>query len=200
MLVAAAAVSFVCPFLLTPDWGAMTKPEQWNRPYSEYTQSEMVAIPKYDLKVLTTPMSSLQQSRTPENNKKITAKLFYSTRYCGSYDLDAGENVKDSKHCAVDLKEPKGTPVRAVAAGKVIEASTNKVLGLHVTIQHADGYVSTYGHFDSVVVRKGRRVRAGAKLGVVGLTGYTAGYHTHLEMWKDGVHVNPMSLLPYPCK
>ena len=63
----------------------------------------------------------------------------------------------------VDLPAPEGTPVRAVAAGKLLRIDRGGPGGLEVLVQH-DGYVSVYSHLASVAPLLGKGlILAGVK-------------------------------------
>lgn len=168
-----------------PNWGAMKTPSAWNREYAEMERTDFVRVPSYDLDTLTTPMKKLTADRdAPENVRAITAKLFYSTRFFGSYDLDAGEF--SGEHAGIDLKLPEGTPVGAVGGGIVASVRRDASgLGTHVTIEHrVDGetYYSIYGHLASAKVRAGEEVYAGQTIGLSGSTGRSTSGHLHLQI------------------
>ncbi len=174
----------VFPVSKVPNWGNMHTPREWNRTYKEMTDADFVAIPSYDLKTLTTPMSSFTRDSSPGAIAAVTEKLFYSTRYFGEYDLDAGE--WSAIHPGVDLKRPMGTPVGAIGGGRVLDVTRTQALGLHVQIEHrlqtGEIYVSIYGHMDTVVVNVGDTVTPGQIIGTVGMTGNTSAPHLHLQI------------------
>ncbi len=102
---------------------------------------------------------------------------------------------KPYSHKGVDLAAPLGTPVVATAAG-VVEVATleyvpAKAAGRVVIVDHGCGLKTFYAHLDAFTVKAGRRVAAGEVLGRVGHTGVSAGPHLHLEVWQDGVRVDP---------
>lgn len=102
-----------------------------------------------------------------------------------------------SYHPGVDLATGLGMPIKPIAPGTVIEAGyTFFGLGLAVTIDHGYGYISTYGHMGRLYVAKGSKVTESDYIGTVGMTGNTSGPHTHLELTKDSVRINPISVLP----
>ena len=43
---------------------------------------------------------------------------------------------------------------------------------------------------------RGRHVAQGEVIGYAGTTGNSTGTHLHFELRKDGVHLNPLALLP----
>lgn len=74
-------------------------------------------------------------------------------------------------HCGVDLYLPIGTPVRAVASGRVLAArESSNVAGKFIWLGH-DGWRSHYVHLDSYNVRQGEHVREGQQIGTLGRTG-----------------------------
>ncbi len=171
------------PVSVIPNWGALQNASAWGRPYGAIPSGDFVPVPVYDLPVLTFPMRALD-ARNADDILLITAKLYYSTRFFGRYDLDAGEFT--GPHAGVDLKLPYGTPVGAIAEGTVHAVRKEDRLGLFVVIQHAhptEGTLySIYGHLANAQVRVGQQVRAGDRIGAVGRTGYTSGAHLHLQI------------------
>ncbi len=163
----------------------MTTPDEWNRDYGEMDRADFTRLPTYDLSVLTSPMSELLKTRDdPETIRILTAKLFYSTRFFGSYNLDAGEFTGD--HAGIDLKLPEGMPFGAIAGGRVSSVIREESgLGLHVTIEHrleGETFYSIYGHMSSASVKAGQDVAPGDIIGRVGTTGRSTSPHLHLQI------------------
>lgn len=176
----------IFPVGKVPNWGAMRTPAEWNRSYKEMTAADFVPVPRYDMAVLTTPLFSLASPLKDENIPLITTKLFYSTRYFGDYNVDAGEFT--AVHPGIDLKLALGTPVGAVAGGEVHAVRKNDSLGLHVILEHrisaTESAYSIYGHLGGTSVSEGDTVRAGQSIGQVGMTGNTTGPHLHFQIDK----------------
>lgn len=102
-----------------------------------------------------------------------------------------------SYHPGIDLATGLGMPIHPIASGTVVEAGYDFWgLGLKVEVDHGAGYKSTYAHMGKIYVKKGQSVSKDDLLGEVGLTGNTSGPHTHLEIAKDNVKINPTALLP----
>jgi murein DD-endopeptidase MepM/ murein hydrolase activator NlpD len=93
-------------------------------------------------------------------------------------------------HCGIDLDGPRGRPVVAVAAGKVVRAEraedgTDGRSGRFVRIEHDDGTFTSYMHLDSVAdgLENGDRVSAGQYIGTLGATAvYSAPPHLHFQL------------------
>lgn len=94
-------------------------------------------------------------------------------------------------HEGFDLAAWKGTPILAAASGEVIYAGYSQSYGYHVKIRHADGLISLYAHCSELLVETGDTVSQADKIGLVGSTGDSTGYHLHLEVIKDGEKVDP---------
>ncbi len=179
-------ISAVHPVSRVPDWGSMHTPEEWTKDYAHMPATAYVPVPRYNLQELTVPLKSLTRPLLLENESVITAKLYYSTRYFGAYDVDATEFT--GAHSGIDLKLPQGMPVGAIAGGIVDSVTADARLGLHVVIRHCadDGvYYSVYGHFDTASVQAGDIVTPGQTIGRVGMTGMTTGPHVHLQVDRE---------------
>ncbi|GIL00835.1 MAG: membrane protein [Alphaproteobacteria bacterium] len=98
-------------------------------------------------------------------------------------------------HAGIDFSAAHGTPVRATAAGVVIDAGRNGGYGEMVEIDHGGGLTTRYGHLSEVLVRTGDRVEAGTTIGRSGSTGRSTGPHLHYEVRRAGAAVNPMRFL-----
>ncbi len=101
-------------------------------------------------------------------------------------------------HYGIDISTNEGNPVHATADGIVIKVIKDKYLGNNVTISHADGVITIYGHLMDTktrVVREGQSVKRGDVIGYVGHTGKALGPHVHYEVHRDGKPVNPYSYI-----
>jgi murein DD-endopeptidase MepM/ murein hydrolase activator NlpD len=98
-------------------------------------------------------------------------------------------------HVGVDLVARYGTPVKAVADGRIETAGWCGELGRCVRILHDDGVVSIYGHLSQIEpdLHEGVEVRVGQIIGRVGSSGLSTGAHLHYGLEKDGHYVNPLT-------
>jgi murein DD-endopeptidase MepM/ murein hydrolase activator NlpD len=97
-------------------------------------------------------------------------------------------------HAGVDYGAPTGTPVQAVADGKVTYAGWKGANGKLVSIRHANGYVTHYAHLSRINVKRGQRVTKKTVIGKVGSTGRSTGPHLHFGMTHNGRHINPLEV------
>lgn len=95
-------------------------------------------------------------------------------------------------HDGLDIVAPAGTGVCATAQGYVREVrKSDGGSGNTVSIEHENGYVTTYSHLAEVSVTKGRYVSRGRKIGTVGDSGRSFTTHLHYSVQKDGEYLDP---------
>lgn len=100
-------------------------------------------------------------------------------------------------HYGVDLAAYQGTPVYASRGGVVTTATYGWSGGYYVTINHGDGYSSTYLHMTHFIVEAGDFVAQGQVIGYVGSTGDSSGPHLHFGILYNGQYVNPADLIKF---
>ena len=99
------------------------------------------------------------------------------------------------RHTGVDLRNPKGTPIKAADDGVVTFAAYSGSYGNVVKLSHGNGIETWYAHCDTMSVSVGQVVSKGEVIATVGITGRATGYHLHFEVRKNGVPQNPMNYL-----
>lgn len=103
-----------------------------------------------------------------------------------------------SIHAGVDYGVPKGTPVTACAAGKVVFAKFRIVTGNSVILEHLPGVYSLYYHLDKIEAVPGDMVKTGTLLGLSGSTGLSTGPHLHWEIRVAGENTDPDAFVARP--
>lgn len=111
-------------------------------------------------------------------------------------------------HEALDILAPIGTPVYAVADGKIAKLFTSKPGGLTIyQFDPNDKFSYYYAHLDryATALKEGQQVKRGDLIGYVGATGNAtpSAPHLHFAMfelgpeknWWQGKPVNPYPLL-----
>jgi septal ring factor EnvC (AmiA/AmiB activator) len=84
-----------------------------------------------------------------------------------------------------------GRPVRAIAYGRVVFADWLRGFGLLLIIDHGDGYMSLYGHNQSLYKETGDWVTPGEVVATVGDSGGEVRPGLYFEIRHDGRPVNP---------
>ena len=73
-------------------------------------------------------------------------------------------NGKPGFHYGIDLAAMKGTPIRAAAAGTVIQAQYVPGYGNNILVQHNKYYRTRYAHLNRIHVTVGQKVTQGQRL------------------------------------
>ena len=108
----------------------------------------------------------------------------------------------DRPHNGVDFSAKRGTPVRAVAEGKILYAGWRKGgYGRMIEIQHDSVYTTRYAHLQGLArgIGRGLSVQKGQIIGYVGSTGRSTGAHLHFELYRDQEYVDPLNF-EYPAE
>ncbi len=130
-------------------------------------------------------INSCVRGQLPADTKfwrPLQSGTMWSTWYS---DVLTGTGGRCRSHAGVDIAAPGGTPIYAVAAGKVSVTEYSDGYGKKVVIQHnINGkiYTTLYGHMSRINVKKGDVVTKDSIIGYVGSTGNSQGNHLHLNV------------------
>ncbi|MCL2673352.1 MAG: M23 family metallopeptidase [Alphaproteobacteria bacterium] len=103
-----------------------------------------------------------------------------------------------SPHNGIDIAAPKGTPVKAAAAGRVaLVLDDAYFMGNTIVIDHGAGIFSIYAHLDRNDAAAGQKVEMGQAIGTVGMTGRATGPHLHFGTSFFSSYFNPLSAINY---
>lgn len=91
-------------------------------------------------------------------------------RLLARYGTPRGDDVR-TKWDGVLIGAAAGSRVRAVHGGRVVFADWLRGAGLLVIIDHGDGYLSLYGHNQSLLAAAGDMVKPGEAIATVGTSG-----------------------------
>ncbi|GEO04593.1 peptidase M23 [Adhaeribacter aerolatus] len=99
-------------------------------------------------------------------------------------------------HLGTDFAAPRGTPIRSVGEGVVVESAYNRGNGYFVKIKHNKTYTTQYLHLSRFAkgIRKGKTVLQGQTIGYVGSTGLSTGPHLCYRLWKNGKQVDALKV------
>jgi len=100
-------------------------------------------------------------------------------------------------HNGADIAAPGGAampPILSCMSGTVVRAGWDPWgLGLHVRIDHGNGYETIYGHMSRLDVSYGQKVKRGQIIGLMGSTGNSTGPHVHYIVKYNGVAQDPFN-------
>ncbi len=107
-------------------------------------------------------------------------------------------NGQQTFHGGIDIAADMGTPVLATADATVQQVAFDRGYGNYITLEHADGMLSRYGHLSAQDVRIGETVKAGQVIGAVGATGRATGAHLDYRVSRNGMKFDPLAVLTIP--
>jgi murein DD-endopeptidase MepM/ murein hydrolase activator NlpD len=141
-------------------------------------------------------------SRVPAHEKLTLTALVHGAVMtqpfgCSSLTLEPFDPYCPTRHIhtGIDLAAPKGTPVKAAAAGTASVGFDSGGAGLYVVVAIDPHVRVLYCHLSAVSVSPGQPVLAGQSIGSVGSTGLSTGAHLHFEVQVDGRAVDPVPWL-----
>ncbi|MFE3580381.1 M23 family metallopeptidase [Streptomyces vinaceus] len=126
----------------------------------------------------------------PSGSYSLPTSAYTLTSHYG----DSGSMWSSGHHTGLDFAAPTGTPVKAVASGKITSAGWSGAYGYRIVLELEDGTEVWYCHLSSMSVTSGS-VGAGDTIGRVGATGNVTGPHLHLEVRKGGSTMDPLAWL-----
>ena len=97
-------------------------------------------------------------------------------------------------HYGLDIAADEGEKIGAFADGTVREIGESSY-GKYVILDHADGFATLYAHCADISVQLNDTVECGEEIAQVGQTGNVDSPHLHLELWKDGMALDPANYL-----
>ncbi len=98
---------------------------------------------------------------------------------------------KNTNWHGIFIPSTEGNNVRSIYHGRVAFAEWMRGLGLLIIVDHGDGYMSLYGHNQSLFKQVGEWVDAGEKLAAVGNSGGNNKSGLYFEIRKQGSPINP---------
>lgn len=100
-------------------------------------------------------------------------------------------------HPGIDIATDLGSTIHPITKGVVKEVNWGFFgYGNNVVISHDNDFKSLYGHMGKIFVKIDQSVNLEDVIGEVGLTGFTSGPHTHLEIIYQGRYIDPLLILP----
>src|SRR3989338_5858627 len=147
---------------------------------------------------ITLPVEGLSYSESPsdEDERALTTdpRSWYSTAYCGKYlGYWQSRGEGSGSHPGVDIRVGIGTPIKAIASGKVVRTGAMWRWGDIVVIRHVNmpgvpqggPIYSIYTHLSKISVEEGDEVEEGVIIGLSGDTGINNIPHLHFQIDRD---------------
>ena len=121
----------------------------------------------------------------------ISLQNFYWISSSFGYRTDP-MSKRRAMHRGIDFAGREGLNVYATGDGMVVRTKVSRSgFGKEVLVDHGFGYVTRYGHMNSILVHNGQKIKRGNIIGTIGSTGKSTGPHLHYEVRHYGVAKNP---------
>jgi murein DD-endopeptidase MepM/ murein hydrolase activator NlpD len=102
------------------------------------------------------------------------------------------------KHFGIDIVAARDEVIKSVQDGTIICAGWTVETGYVIAIQHPGNIISIYKHNSVLLKKEGNIVHAGETVAIIGETGeLSTGPHLHLELWINGIPVNPKDYIVF---
>ena len=101
----------------------------------------------------------------------------------------------ENNHLGIDIATKNQTEVRVPVAGRVVYSGISDDLGKTIIVSHLGGFVTVYGHNDTIMVNSGDALQKSQIISQVGETGKSQGPHLHFEIWKNNQVLDPRVLI-----
>ena len=121
----------------------------------------------------------------------LRGKLDWPTKGVLMSDFGQSRAGGSMRWNGVVIGTDRGREVRSIYHGRVAYADWLPGMGLLMVVEHGDGYMSLYGHNESLYKRVGDWVSPGEVLAAVGDTGGRSRAALYFEIRKDGRPENP---------
>lgn len=129
---------------------------------------------------------------SPDIENKVAVKLERMHFFTPVRGLVTNSFNPLTNHFGADIVATPNAVVKAMLDGTVTLATWTLETGYVIQIQHDINLISIYKHNAELLKKMGMRVKAGDAIAIVGNSGeLTTGPHLHLELWQNGVALNP---------
>jgi murein DD-endopeptidase MepM/ murein hydrolase activator NlpD len=115
----------------------------------------------------------------------------------GNILVGYGPGASGTQNDGINIGAPSGAPIHAANDGVVAYAGNElRGFGNLILVKHADGWTTAYAHCETLLVKRGDRVKRGQEIARVGQTGSVGEPQLHFEIRRGSRALDPMSYLP----
>ena len=101
----------------------------------------------------------------------------------------------ENNHLGIDIATKNQNDVRVPVVGRVVYSGISDDLGKTIIVSHPGGFVTVYGHNDTIMVNSGDVLQGNQIISRVGETGKSQGPHLHFEIWKNNQILDPQEII-----
>ncbi|HBE93368.1 MAG TPA: hypothetical protein DDW55_12940 [Gammaproteobacteria bacterium] len=145
------------------------------------------------LKELQTVLEELlEDERSKDSFRDHRGKLSLPVKARISESFGSRRKIGNLRWQGILLHGKSGSKINAVYNGRVVYADWMRGFGLLLIIDHGDGYMSLYGHNESVLVEEGDWVESGQAISTMGMSGGGTRPGLYFEIRHKGKPQDPM--------
>ena len=134
----------------------------------------------------------LEDERSKDSFRDHRGKLSLPVNARISASFGSRRNIGNLRWQGIMLRGKSGSEISAVYSGRVVYADWMRGFGLLLILDHGDGYMSLYGHNESVLVEEGDWVESGQSVATMGMSGGGAQPGLYFEIRHKGKPQDPM--------
>ncbi len=123
--------------------------------------------------------------------KKLQGKMSWPTKGRIAASFGSAKQVGNLRWDGVLIRAPEGKEIRAIHHGRIAFADWLRGFGLLIIIDHGEGYMSLYGHNQSLFKEAGEWVEPGEVVALVGNSGGLRKPSLYFGIRYNGKAVNP---------
>ncbi len=144
---------------------------------------------------------TLAQNTTPNTGLQLESRSDVANVGTGQFVMPTNGVITQYfwwGHQAIDIANRAcgANPIFAADAGTIVYAQWwPGGGGYSIWIDHGNGYMTQYAHMSKFAVKVGDVVGRGQVIGYMGSTGRSTGCHVHFVVKKNGIPINPLSVL-----
>ncbi len=136
--------------------------------------------------------SQTQDSKIDFSNlSKLKGKLKWPTKGKIKNHFGSPRNQGQLKWQGITINGKAGQEIRSIAPGRVIFADWIRGYGLMLIIDHGNGYMSLYGHNQSLYKDVGDTISSNESIATLGNSGGNSRTSLYFEMRHKGKPINP---------
>ena len=164
------------------------------------TRKQKLAQAKTDVKQLEDLMQGLRRALADVPSDAGVRKSFRSQK--GRFQMPVRGRISSRygsrrgstglRWQGVVIRAKQGASVSSISHGRVAFADWLRGFGLLVIVDHGQGYMSLYGHNDSLYVETGDWIEAGEEIASVGRSGGRKRSALYFEIRHNGKPTNPL--------
>ncbi len=158
---------------------------------SKGAELEQLQIEEASLKhLIEQAVLAAKNSPSMDGLAKLRGKLKWPTKGRVSSKFGSSRSGQISWKGAV-IAAPEGQTITAIAHGTVIYSDWLRGFGMVMVIDHGEGYMSLYGHAQSLLIPPGETVKKGESIALVGSSGGQTESGLYFEIRHKGQAINP---------